>query len=196
VEPAEIEALLDQHPGIESSAVVGRQAASGATQLVAYLAPCAAAEVTDPETLRQYLKGSVPDYMLPDAFVIVEELPLTRSGKVDRLALPAPGREDLTSCPYVAPRSATEVELAEIWADVLGCPNLGVHDDFFRLGGHSLLAIKLMARVSELLRVDLPLQCLFEAPTVAELGDSVDAIQWAMNQRDDLPGDDREVIRV
>ena len=196
VEPAEIEALLDQHPGIEASAVVGQQAASGTAQLVAYLVPCAANAVTDPEVMRRYLKESLPDYLLPDAFVKLEEMPLTPSGKIDRLALPAPGREDRTSRPYVAPRSATESELAAIWADVLDCPKLGVHDDFFRLGGHSLLAVRLMARVSDLLRVDLPLQCLFEAPTVAELGDSVDAIRWTMNQGDDLPGDDREVIRI
>jgi amino acid adenylation domain-containing protein len=196
VEPAEIEALLDQHPGIEASAVVGQQAASGAVQLVAYLVPCTADSVTDPEVMCRYLKEFVPEYMLPDAFVNLEGLPQTPSGKIDRLALPAPGREDRTSRPYVAPRSATESELAAIWADVLDCPKLGVHDDFFRLGGHSLLAVRLMARVSEVLRVDLPLQCLFEAPTVAELGNSVDAIQWTMDQGDDLPGDDREVIRI
>ncbi len=196
VEPAEIEALQNQHPGIESCAVVGQQAASGATQLVAYLVPCAADSVTDPELMCRYLKEFVPDYMLPDAFVNLEKLPLTPSGKVDRVALPEPGREDRTSRPYVAPRSATEIELATIWSEVLGSPKLGVHDDFFRLGGHSLLAVRLMARVSESLRVDLPLQCLFEAPTVAELGESVDAIQWTMNQDDDLPGDDREVIRI
>jgi acyl carrier protein len=164
--------------------------------LVAYLVPCAADSVTDLEVMRRYLKEFVPDYMLPDAFVNLEELPLTPSGKVDRVALPEPGREDRTSRPYVAPRSATESELATIWSDVLGCQKLGVHDDFFRLGGHSLLAVRLMARVSESLQVDLPLQCLFEAPTVAELGESVDAIQWTMNQDDDLPGDDREVIRI
>ena len=196
VEPAEIEALLDQHPEIESSAVVGQQATSGAMQLVAYLVPCAGDSVADPELMCRYLKEFVPDYMLPDAFVNLEKLPLTPSGKVDRVALPEPGREDHTSRPYVAPRSATESELAAIWSEVLGCPKLGVHDDFFRLGGHSLLAVRLMARVSESLRVDLPLQCLFEAPTVAELGQSVDAIQWTMNQDDDLPGDDREVIRI
>ena len=196
VEPAEIEALLEQHPGIESSAVVGQQAPSGATQLVAYLVPCAADSVTDPELMCRYLKEFVPDYMLPDAFVNLEKLPLTPSGKVDRVALPEPGREDRTSRPYAAPRSATESELAAIWSEVLGCPKLGVHDDFFRLGGHSLLAVRLMARVSESMQVDLPLQCLFEAPTVAELGESVDAIQWTMNQDDDLPGDDREVIRI
>ena len=112
------------------------------------------------------------------------------------MALPAPGREDRTRCPYVAPRSATESKLRAIWADVLGRQKLGVHDDFFRLGGHALLAARLMARVCDALQVNLPLQCLFEAPTVAELAISVDAIRWTMSEGKDLPGDDREVIRI
>jgi len=197
VEPAEIEALLDHHPGIESSIVVAQPTAPGEAQLVAYLVPSVAAGTgPDPEVLRRHLKEFLPDYMLPDAFVHLEKLPLTPSGKVDRSALPAPGREDCTSRPYVAPRSATESELRAIWADVLGRQKLGVHDDFFRLGGHSLLAARMMARVCDALQVNLPLQCLFEAPTVAELASSVDAIRWTMSQGNDLPGDDREVIRI
>ena len=184
VEPAEIEALLEQHPGIESSAVVGQQAASGATQLVAYLVPCAADSVIDPGAhvpvsqrvrARLHVAGCLrePGKVATDA----------QRKKSIGVALPEPGREDRTSRPYAAPRSATESELAAIWSEVLGCPKLGVHDDFFRLGGHSLLAVRLMARVCESMQVDLPLQCLFEAPTVAELGESVDA-----NSMDHEPG--------
>ena len=197
VEPAEIEALLNHRPGIASSTVEAQLTAAGEVQLVAYLVPSAATGIdADPEVLRQYLKESLPDYMLPHAFVRLEKLPLTPSGKIDRLALPAPGREDRTSCPYVAPRSATESKLRAIWADVLGRQKLVVHDDFFRLGGHSLLAAQLMARVCDALQVNLPLQCLFEAPTVAELASSVDAIRWTMSEGKDLSGDDREVIRI
>jgi len=108
----------------------------------------------------------LPAYMVPSAFVFLEALPLTSSGKVDRNALPAPERCGPDEASYVAPRTATEKVLAGIWAEVLGLERVGMNDNFFELGGHSLLATKVTARVRYALDVDLPLRSFFESPTV------------------------------
>ena len=120
--------------------------------------------------LREHLKGRVADYMIPSAFVLLERLPLTVNGKVDRRALPAPVFEPETvGAAYVAPRSAEEEMLAAIWSDLLGVARVGMDDDFFALGGHSLLAAQLVARVRAVAGVDLALATLFERPTIAGL---------------------------
>jgi acyl carrier protein len=114
--------------------------------------------------------------MMPSAFVVLDGLPLTAHGKIDRLALPAPDeswRERETE--YVEPRTETEVTLASIWGEVLNLQEIGVHDDFFQLGGHSLLATQTISRVRERLRIELPLRALFEYPTVAGLAAAIDA---------------------
>ena len=125
--------------------------------------------------LRSYLKEKLPAYMMPAAFVLLDELPLTPSGKLDRRALPAPeqARPELAQS-YVGPRTATEEWLCGIWAEVLKLERVGIHDNFFEAGGHSLLATQVNARVREVTQIELPLRALFEAPTIAEWGARID----------------------
>jgi acyl carrier protein len=142
--------------------------------------------------LRQWLQGRLPDYMLPAAYVILEAFPLTPNGKVDRKALPAPemGRDVLGD--YTPPRTDSEHRLAAIWAEVLGVEQAGVHDNFFELGGHSLLATQVCSRVRRVFGVELPVQYLFEAPTVAQLAERLDTLLWAAGQAESASADERE----
>jgi acyl carrier protein len=153
--------------------VLVREDVLGDQRLITYLVP-AQEPVPTPGALQSFLKKTLPDYMVPSAFVRLGTLPLTPNGKVDRRALPAPnqsgpGIEDA----FVAHRIPVEKALAEIWADVLGLRQVGIHDNFFELGGHSLLATRVMSRIHRAFRVELPLATLFEAPTVAELAQAI-----------------------
>jgi acyl carrier protein len=120
--------------------------------------------------MRRAVGGRLPEYMIPSAFVIMQELPRTATGKVNRRALPEPDttRPDLET-PYVPPTTPLETALARVWRNVVGLDQVGVNDSFFELGGHSLLAVQVVARVREALGVDVPLQAFFESPTVAGL---------------------------
>ncbi|MGV9270945.1 amino acid adenylation domain-containing protein, partial [Kitasatospora sp. NPDC003701] len=163
IEPGEIEAVLDRHPRVARSAVVVREDRPGDKRLVAYLV---AAEV-DAARLRAYLAGAVADHMVPSAFVVLDALPLTAHGKLDRRALPAPDYTGGTA--FRAPRTADEATLGDLFAEVLGVPRVGIDDDFFALGGHSLLATRLISRIRAVCGAELPIRALFEAPTVAGL---------------------------
>ncbi|HSF40712.1 MAG TPA: amino acid adenylation domain-containing protein, partial [Thermoanaerobaculia bacterium] len=122
--------------------------------------------------LRRFLRGELPEYMVPSAFVVLDTLPLTRHGKVDRAALPAPDwHEGAPATAFAAPRNPTEEALARIWSDLLGVETAGIHDNFFELGGHSLLATQLVSRVRDVLGVELPVARLFEHPTPAGLAE-------------------------
>ena len=136
--------------------------------------------------LRRLVQEQLPGYMVPAVFVRLEALPRTPNGKVDRQALPTPGkgRPDLVTT-FVAPRTPLEEGLADIWATVLGLERVGVHDNFFELGGHSLLATQVMARVRNALQFEVPLRTLFEAPTIAELGTAIEEI--VLQEIDGLP---------
>ena len=125
--------------------------------------------------LRKHLQGRLPDYMIPSAFVVLDGLPLTSNGKVDRQSLPAPdqSRPELDQS-YVAPATESERAVARIWAQVLGVERIGIHDDFFELGGNSLLATQLISRMHETFQVQLPLRSIFESSTVAELAALID----------------------
>jgi hypothetical protein len=126
--------------------------------------------------LRSFLQKGLPEYMVPSAYVTLERLPLTPSGKVARRALPAPQQSRLDAEEsYVAPRTAAEETLAGIWADVLRLDRVGVHDNFFNIGGHSLLATQVMARSNEVFRVEIPLRALFDKPSVAGLAEMYEA---------------------
>jgi amino acid adenylation domain-containing protein len=173
IEPGEIEDALLWHPDVRQAVVTARDRDGGEKQLVAY---CVGAEGRTPvaEDLRLHLLATLPQYMAPSAFVFLDELPLTPTGKVDRRALPEPGTDPYVGS-YEAPRTPTEEILAQIWAEVLGLDRVGVSDNFFVLGGHSLLATQVMARVRENLGVEVPVRALFEASvTVRELAEQVD----------------------
>ncbi|HEX2202459.1 MAG TPA: amino acid adenylation domain-containing protein [Longimicrobium sp.] len=165
IEPGEIESALLRHPSVRQAVVVARETAPGDVRLVAYLV--AAGEPAATGELRAHLRAGLPEYMVPSAFVWLDAIPLTKSGKVDRRALPAPDR-DPSADAYVAPRDETEAGLAEVWAEVLGVSRVGATDNFFDLGGHSLLAVRLMSRVRQRFGRELPLGALFQRPTLAE----------------------------
>jgi amino acid adenylation domain-containing protein len=173
VELAEIEMALLDRGDIKEAVVVAREDHPGAQRLVAYLVPVShpAPTVSD---LRCLLQGKLPDYMIPAAFVMLDALPLTLTGKVDRHALPAPGRTrpSLTS-PFVMPRTPTEDRLAQIWTEVLSLEQVGIHDNFLELGGHSLLAMQVASRVHDTFHVEVPLKSLFEAATVADMAEVI-----------------------
>lgn len=177
VEPAEVTALLAQHPAVASCIVVGSQDEKGEKILVAYIVRAANEGATVNE-LRAYLSRQLPMVMVPSVFMFIERLPLTRNGKVDRQALPTPRRTDFyTSQSFLAPRTPVEGELTKIWSEVLGLDRIGAEDNFFELGGHSLMATQVIARAQELFRIDLPLRNLFENPTVAGLAANIETMR-------------------
>ncbi|HEY7492621.1 MAG TPA: amino acid adenylation domain-containing protein [Candidatus Tectomicrobia bacterium] len=179
IELHEIEMALEQHPAIRQAVVLTREDTPGDMRLIAYLVADQASVPTS-SGLRRALRNMLPDYMLPSAYVRLDALPLTPSGKVDRLALPAPGAARPTlAAGFVSPRTPTEEVLAGIWVTVLGIERIGVHDNFFDLGGHSLLAVQVMSRLRHALRVEMPLHALFDAPTVAELALHIETVQQA-----------------
>ncbi|MFF1950963.1 non-ribosomal peptide synthase/polyketide synthase, partial [Kitasatospora herbaricolor] len=169
VELGEIEAVLAEHPQIARAAVVVRTEAE--PRLVAYAVPGPGATVAG-AALREHLRERLPEHMVPSAFVVLDAMPLTPNGKLDRRALPAPERQH--AAPGRAPRTATEHLLAGLFGEVLGVAGAGPDDSFFDLGGHSLLATRLVARVRSVLGVELRLRDLFDGPTVAELAAAVD----------------------
>ncbi|MEO8074879.1 MAG: amino acid adenylation domain-containing protein [Acidobacteriota bacterium] len=174
VELGEIEAVLAATPHVRQAVVVVSGDATSEQQLIAYVAPSAGAALSH-EALRAAVREKLPDYMIPSAFVVLPALPLTPNGKVDRAALPAPDRSrpDLQK-QFVAPRTAVEQALADIWATVLKRPEVGVHDDFFDLGGHSLLATRVVSQMRRVFQVEIPLGSLFESPTVAALAEEIE----------------------
>ncbi|HTN91087.1 MAG TPA: amino acid adenylation domain-containing protein, partial [Sorangium sp.] len=170
IELGEIEAQLRTCPDVRDAVVVAREDA-GTPRLAAYVIPERSAALTA-DGLRARLKERLPDYMVPSAYVWLDELPLTPNGKVNRKALPAPGlvaREQ-----RARPRTATEEIVATIWAEVLGLEGVGVHESFFELGGHSLLATRAISRIRGSFQVELPLRSIFDHPTVAQLASAVD----------------------
>ncbi|MCA9953885.1 MAG: hypothetical protein KC434_04150, partial [Anaerolineales bacterium] len=132
------------------------------------------------DDLRAYLGESLPDYMIPHLFIFLETYPLTPNGKIDRKALPAPEREQFSQTHhFVAPSTAFEEVLAEVWEEVLNLAPIGIHDNFFNLGGHSLLATQVVSRIRDRFEIALPVRHLFEAPTIAQLADRVEQILLA-----------------
>ncbi|MFS1299912.1 amino acid adenylation domain-containing protein [Streptosporangium longisporum] len=166
IEPAEVQAVLAAHPGVAQAAVVVREDTPGDRRLVAYVVPHPGLDDgLDEADLRATAAGALPEYMLPSATVLLEALPRTVNGKLDRAALPAPevrvsGRE---------PRDEREAALCAVFAETLGLESVGIDDDFFALGGHSLLATRLAGRVRAALDAELTIADVFEAPTVATL---------------------------
>jgi amino acid adenylation domain-containing protein len=169
IELGEIEGVLRQQEWVREALVVVREDVPGDKRLVAYAAGASEQSPAAGE-LKDFMKGKLPEYMVPSAFVLLDRLPLTPNGKVDRRALPAPTALHVQVAEmFVAPRTPVEELLANIWSDVLGIEQVGVHDNFFDLGGHSLLATQALTRLREATQVELPLRLLFESPTVAGL---------------------------
>jgi amino acid adenylation domain-containing protein len=176
IELGEIEGLLTQHPAVWENVVVVREDEPGDKRLVAYVVPKVGQSLTVQE-LRQFLSNQLPSYMVPNAFVLLESLPLTSNGKVDRRALPKPELDSTLLEKFVAPRTPIEEMLAQIWAQVLKIEQVGVYDNFFTLGGHSLLATQLISRIRDRFKVQLHLREFFNAATLAELAQSIGKLQ-------------------
>ena len=185
IELGEIEAALCQHPQVSEAAVIVIEDIPGDKSLAAYVIPDSINKKSEtqnlkPSDLRQFLKQKLPGYMVPATYAVLESMPLTPNGKVDRRLLPQidTDREDLTvNC--VEPRNDLEEVLAKIWAKVLGKQQVSIYDNFFELGGHSLLATQLISRIRDALQVELPVRNLFEAPTVASLAKYIETVRWA-----------------
>ena len=147
--------------------MVGRPDQAGDLRLLAYYVPAPPAEVTVPQ-MRTHLAQSMPDYMIPALFVAIAEIPKTPNGKIDRINLPeVSSARPALETPFAPPDTDLTKELAHIWAEVLGVPGLGIHDDFFELGGDSLRAARIVSRAIRSLGLDLPMEAFFHVPTVA-----------------------------
>ena len=170
IELGEVEAVLAGHPDVAQAAALVREDRPGDRRLVGYLVPRGGAAPT-PGELRRHLATALPEYLVPGAYVTVDALPRNASGKLDRAALPAPERGHSAGRP---PRSPDEAVLAELFAEVLGVPGVGIDDGFFDLGGHSLLATRLVSRIRAVLGVELAIRTVFDAPTVAALAKRLD----------------------
>ncbi len=189
VEPGEIEEVLGEHPALAQAAVAPRQRTAGDLRLVAYLVG-KAGMVPAAAEIKQFLARRLPDYMIPSAFVTLDVLPTTSSGKVDRKALPAPDWNTASlRGEFVAPCAGTEQQLAAIWSEVLEIDRVGAEDNFFDLGGNSLLALRLVSRVRAAFSLDLPLVTLFTAPTVAGLAAAVEQIRSEPQREQDFSGE-------
>ncbi|AQA25888.1 amino acid adenylation domain protein [Rhodococcus sp. MTM3W5.2] len=167
VELGEIESVLAAHPGVSQAVVVARDAGELGKQLVGYVVPGRTADVVDGGVVRRYVADRLPEFMVPATVVVLEGLPLTSNGKLDRRALPEP--EFVSRVEYREPRDEQEQVLAGLFAEVLGLGRVGIDDNFFDLGGHSLLATRLISRIRTVLGVEVPIRTVFEAPTAARL---------------------------
>ena len=203
IELGEIEAVLGDQAGVRQAVVICREDRPGDKRLVAYLLS-QPGQVLQAAALRDAIAPQLPDYMLPSAYVMLEQLPMTPNGKVDRNALPVPDSEAAPGHSYVAPRNGDEELLCGLWQEVLGLERVGIEDNFFKLGGHSLLATQLVMRAQKAFGGELSLRLLFEAPTVAAFGaalmrnrlDSVDADDLAsmLDQLEGLSDDNIEAL--
>ena len=173
IELGEIEATLAGFPGVRSCAVLARENTLGNKHLVGYVV-AGENETLEPEALRKFLRQRLPEYMVPGQFVFLDRFPLTRNGKVDRKALPAPPvNQTLDANEFIAPRTETEKKLAAIWMELLKAEHIGIHDDFFELGGDSLLAVNAMLQIQEKFGTVLSMQTFFPSATIAGLASAL-----------------------
>jgi len=182
IELGEIEAVLGTHPAVHECVVVVQADASGNKYIIAYIV-LEGEQMPGGDELRTLLKQKLPEYMIPSTFMILDALPLSPNGKLDRNALPAPDSEkSLRETSRVAPRTPLEEELASIWRQILNIEQVGVYDDFFEIGGHSLLVTQVIARVRDTCHVDLPLQVMFKTPTIAALAEAIEKVKMRSNE--------------
>ena len=188
IEPGEIEAVLSKHAAVRETAVLAKPDSQGNKRLVAYVVT-QPGQVVDALTLRTFLKDRLPEYMVPSLVMLLNEMPLTPSGKINRRGLPEP--DDTARAieqEFVAPRTAVEAIVAKIWAEILDVERVGVNDNFFDLGGHSLLATQVISRLKSSFKTNLPLRSLFESPTVAELAGAIVALEKQPGQAEKIAG--------
>jgi amino acid adenylation domain-containing protein/thioester reductase-like protein len=176
IELGEIEAQLLLQPDIKEAVVIAREDQLGDKRLVAYLVEEQLGTLQVDE-LKAQLKQALPDYMVPSAFVVLEQMPLSTNGKLDRKKLPAPDMTEQLKKIFVAPRTETEQALTEIWQEVLGLEIVGIEDDFFELGGYSLLATQLLSRIANRLNIKLPLRSVFEASNITALAERIESVK-------------------
>jgi len=172
IELGEIETALETHTLVETARVIIREDHPEIKQLVAYVVATDAIQI-DPTELREHVYKSLPIYMVPQAFITLTEIPLTPNGKLDRKALPTPDRSSSADTKYVPPQNETEEQLAAMWSELLGIEQIGINDDFFSLGGHSLVAMQVVSRIMQSMGVQLPLETMFDSPTIARLAETV-----------------------
>ena len=182
VELEEIEIMLRKHPAVSEAVVDLQGSGSAEERLIAFILPRAGDEAAPAAELRRFLRDRLPAHMVPSAFALLERLPLTPVGKVDRkalagLAVPVPERQTA----FAPPRDATEEKLARIFTEVLGVNRVGIHDDFFDLGGHSLAAARAVARIMHHFKLELPVQALFQSPTIAAMADVITRSETGRN---------------
>jgi amino acid adenylation domain-containing protein len=193
IELGEIAAALLDHRQVAEAAVLARETDSGHKQLVAYVVP-AADETVDPNELRGFLCQVLPDYMVPSAFVPLDQFPLSPNGKLDRRALPAPNYTTAIRHGYVAPRTEPEQVLAEIWAEVLGVDQVGVEDNFFELGGDSLRSLQLTSRTKAVFDVTLTPREVLMARTISALAELIEEkVLCEFERLAGLAGNDEEL---
>ena len=176
VELGEIESALSHHPAVKQAVVVAWQGQDNDKRLIGYIIPSA---VQFPKTheLKGYLQQYLPSYMIPTHFVLIDDVPLTPNGKLNRRALPEPDIRSLRETVFIAPQTQLQELLAEIWSDVLQVEKVSVQENFFELGGHSLLATQIMSRVRRIIQVELPLRVLFEYPTIASMATAIKSLE-------------------
>jgi amino acid adenylation domain-containing protein len=177
IELEEIEAVLEDHPAISRAIVLAQYQQERADRLVGYLVADQGLELRTPE-IRSYLKQRLPDYLVPAVFVVLDSLPVTHNGKLNKHLLPSPdgSRPDLEMA-FVEPRNQIERSLASLWEEILGLDRVGIHDNFFDLGGHSLLATRVNSRVRRVFNISLPVRSLFDYPTVGSLAQAIGEMQ-------------------
>ncbi|NJL19901.1 MAG: amino acid adenylation domain-containing protein, partial [Leptolyngbyaceae cyanobacterium SM1_3_5] len=189
IEPGEIEALLTQHPDVQSSAVIVHE--RGEKRLVAYVVSARQTSID----FRRFLREKLPEYMVPSAVILLDSLPLTPNGKIDYRSLPHPDQITRTEA-IVAPRTELEKAIAAIFTDVLEVKKISITDDFFELGGHSLLATRLIAQLQQTCQLEISVADLFEAPTIAELADRITLRQTQETLLQTDSSDEREEIEI
>jgi amino acid adenylation domain-containing protein len=195
VELGEIEALLNEHPGVRESIVLLRDLTNGEKTLIAYIIPREGQKPT-PEQLRQYAQQKLPDYMVPGRVMFMTEFPQTPNKKIDRNAFPLPATEaNRDQDNSGRPGTATEDALAGLWKELLGLSQAGRDDNFFELGGHSMLAMQLVAKVRKRFKVDFRLKNVFERQTLAGMGEVIEAMSWSDFVKTPRTGE-REVVDV
>ncbi len=184
IEPGEIAAVLKEHGNVHEAVVIACEDQAGEKRLMAYVEARSTTrggpsntdqkERLDTRELKEYLASGLPDYMVPSAFIVLEEIPLTPNGKIDRKALPAEDVAGQQRGDWVAPRTIVEETLCGIWEHVLHLERIGIHDSFLELGGHSLLATQVISRAAAAFNIELPVRVLFEAPTIAKLAEHIE----------------------